>query len=141
MITNIPIRLPNDGVNFSDFNYYEVFSQTMIMRYSATGTFNWIVNIVRIGQNTTYYFGDDATLYTIANGPRSIQSETNTIPTRFRPGTNQATSYLYLTGGLVWTAGKILINSNGTITITPLNGQFATADTIYIQRHSASVYI
>lgn len=141
MITNIPIRLPNDGVNFSDFNYYEVFSQTMIMRYSATQTFNWVVNLVRIGQNTTYYFGDDANLYTINNGPRAIQSETNTIPSRFRVGTNQATPYIYLTGGLVWTVGKILINSDGTISITPLNGNFNNGDTIYIQRHSTSVYI
>lgn len=141
MITNIPIRLPNDGINFSDFNYYEVFSQTMIMRVSATQTFNWVVNLVRIGQNTTYYFGDDANLYTIANGPRAIQSETNTIPTRFRPGTNQATPYIYLTGGLVWTVGKILINSDGTISITPLNGNFNNGDSVYIQRHSSSVYI
>lgn len=140
-ITNIPIRLPNDGTNFSDFNYYEVFSQTMIMRYSATATFNWVVNLVRIGQNTTYYFGDDANLYTIANGPRAIQSETNTIPSRFRPGTNQATPYLYLTGGLVWTLGKILINSDGSISITPINGNFNNGDSVYIQRHSSSVYI
>ena len=141
MFTNIPIRLPNDNINFSDLGYYEVASQTMIMRYSATQTFNWVVNLVRIGQNTTYYFGDDANLYTINNGPRAIQSETNTIPSRFRPGTNQATPYIYLTGGLVWTVGKILINSDGTISITPLNGNFNNGDSVYIQRHSASVYI
>lgn len=141
MITNIPIRLPNDGTNFSDFGYYEVASQVMIMRYSATQTFNWNVALVRIGSTVLYGFSDDVNLYTIANGPRAIQSETNTIPSRFRPSTNQASSYLYLDGTPTWNAGKILINSDGTISITPLNGNFATGNTIYIQRHSLTIFV
>jgi hypothetical protein len=141
MITNIPIRLPNDGTNFSDFGYYEVSSQTMIMRYSATATFNWNVALVRIGSTVIYAFPDDVNLYTIANGPRAIQSETNTIPSRFRPSSNQATGYLYLDGTPTWNSGKILINSNGSISITPLNGNFATGNTIYIQRHSLTIFV
>ena len=141
MITNIPIRLPNDGTNFSDFGYYEVSSQTMIMRYSATATFNWNVALVRIGSTVIYAFPDDVNLYTIANGPRAIQSETNTIPSRFRPSSNQASSYLYLDGTPTWNSGKILINSDGTISITPLNGNFATGNTIYIQRHSLTIFV
>lgn len=141
MITNIPIRLPNDGTNFSDFGYYEVASQVMIMRYSNTQTFNWNVALVRIGSTVLYGFSDDVNLYTIANGPRAIQSETNTIPSRFRPSTNQASSYLYLDGTPTWNAGKILINSDGTISITPLNGNFATGNTIYIQRHSLTIFV
>lgn len=140
MITNIPIRLPNDGTNFSDFGYYEVASQVMIMRYSATATFNWNVALVRIGSTVVYSFSDDVNLYTIANGPRAIQSETNTIPSRFRPSSNQASSYLYLDGTPTWNAGKILINADGTLSITPLNGNFATGNTIYIQRHSLTIF-
>ena len=139
--TTLPIRLPNDGTNFSDFGYYEVASQVMIMRYSATQTFNWNVALVRIGSTVLYGFSDDINLYTIANGPRAIQSETNTIPSRFRPSSNQASSYLYLDGMPTWNAGKILINSDGTISITPLNGNFATGNTIYIQRHSLTIFV
>ena len=141
MITNIPIRLPNDGINFSDFGYYEVFSQTMIIRYSASATFNLVVNVVRIGQNITYHVGSDATLYTINNGPRNLQSETNTFPTRLRPGVNSVFPYAYLTGGLAWTSGKIIFNSDGSMSISPLNAQFNTGDSIYIQQFSATVYI
>jgi hypothetical protein len=141
MITNIPIRLPNDGINFSDFGYYEVASVVMIMRYSATATFNWNVALVRIGSTVIYSFSDDINLYTIANGPRAIQSETNTIPSRFRPSSNQASSYLYLDGTPTWNAGKILINSDGSLSITPLNGNFATGNTIYIQRHSLTIFV
>ena len=141
MITNIPIRLPNDGTNFSDFGYYEVASQVMIMRISATQTFNWNVALVRIGSTVLYGFSDDVNLYTIANGPRAIQSETNTIPSRYRPSSNQASSYLYLDGTPTWNAGKILINADGTLSITPLNGNFATGNTIYIQRHSLTIFV
>jgi hypothetical protein len=139
--TTLPIRLPNDNINFSDFGYYESFSQTMIMRYSATQTFNLVVNVVRIGQNITYHVGSDTTLYTINNGPRNLQSETNTFPTRLRPGVNSVFPYAYLTGGLAWTSGKIIFNSDGSMSISPLNAQFITGDSIYIQQFSATVYI
>ena len=73
----------------------------MIMRYSNTATFNWTITLIRIGTHIEYHFPDDATLYTIAGANRSIDSETNTIPSRFRPSSNQVFSYVYLTGGLV----------------------------------------
>lgn len=136
----VPIRLPNDGFNFSDLNYYEEFSLVVPMFYANFTSFNWVVNIIRIGKNVTYQFGDDATLFTIGNGPRSIFSN-SVIPSRFRPGTNQVTPYLYLTGSLNWTMGKIIINSDGSLSISPQNSSFNTGDTIYIQRHSASILV
>jgi hypothetical protein len=111
------------------------------MRYSATQTFNWNVALVRIGSTVLYGFSDDIALYTVNNGPRAIASETNTIPSRFRPSSNQASSYIYLTGGLVWTSGKILINSDGSVSITPLNGNFNNGDSLYIQRHSLTIFV
>lgn len=86
MTTTIPLRLPNDGVFYSDFGY-KVLNMSMKMRYSATATFSWVINLVKIGQETIYSFGEDAsTLYTVANGPRNIKSDKTTILSLFRPG-------------------------------------------------------
>jgi len=133
--------LPTSGGTASGLSYYEKTTQTMIMRYSNTQTFNWVITLIRIGDIIMYYFPDDGNLYTIGNGPRNIDSETNTIPSRFRPSSNQVFPYVYLTGGLAWTMGKIIINSVGSLSISPLNAQFQTNDTLYIQRQSNSVFI
>jgi hypothetical protein len=138
---SLPLTLPTTGGTPTAFDYYEKTTQTMIMRYSNTQTFNWTITLIRIGDIIMYYFPDDGNLYTIGNGPRNIDSETNTIPSRFRPSSNQVFPYVYLTGGLAWTMGKIIINSVGSLSISPLNAQFQTNDTLYIQRQSNSVFI
>ena len=80
----------------------------------------------------------------LINSNRTIDIRKDTIPSRFRPSSNQVLSwlsYIYLTGGLVWTLGKVHINSNEKFKIAPLNGNFTVGDQLYIQRKSNSVFV
>jgi hypothetical protein len=142
--TTIPIQLPSVGGIASDLDYYEVWNSSITFFYSITNSFQWVINIVRIGKNVTFHFGDDANLYTIANGPRQITCAAGSIPTRFRPGSNSASLYLYLQfnapSTFTWVSGKIIINSDGSISLSPQNSNFNTGDQLYIQRHSTTIF-
>lgn len=142
--TTIPIQLPSVGGIASNLDHYEVWNSAITFFYSITNSFQWIINIVRIGKNVTYHFGDDANLYTIANGPRQITCAAGSIPTRFRPASNIATPYLYLQfnapSTFTWTSGKIIINSDGSISLSPQNSNFNSGDQLYIQRHSTTIF-